>query len=57
VHAVPDGDTVFPAIDPAAWRETRRSAHAPGPGDDTGYDAVTYVRIRPETAVRDASAR
>ena len=57
VHAVPAGDAVFPAIDPAVWRETQRSAHAPGPGDDTGYDAVTYMRVRPETGVRDAPAR
>jgi dihydrofolate reductase len=59
IHAQCDGDTVFPAIDPAIWREAARIAFAPGPGDDTGYDAVTYVRIRPldATAVRDPAAR
>ncbi|HEY2135634.1 MAG TPA: dihydrofolate reductase [Xanthobacteraceae bacterium] len=59
IHAECDGDTVFPDIDPAIWREAARIAFAPGPGDDTGYDAVTYVRIRPltATAVRDPAAR
>jgi dihydrofolate reductase len=44
VHMSPDGDTHFPAIDPAIWRETARNAHAAGPGDDSGVDTVTYVR-------------
>ena len=59
IHAQCEGDTVFPAIDPAIWRETGRTAFAPGPGDDTGYDAVTYVRIRPVAAdeARDRPAR
>ena len=47
IHARPAGDTTFPAIDPAIWRETARAAHAPEEGDDAGYDAVTYVRINP----------
>jgi dihydrofolate reductase len=45
IHAHCEGDTVFPAIDPAIWREVARVAHSPGPGDDAGYDAVTYVRF------------
>jgi len=57
IHAAHDGDTVFPAIDPAAWRETQRSMHAPAAGDDSGYDAVTYVRVRPATEVRDGGPR
>jgi dihydrofolate reductase len=57
IHAAPAGDTVFPPIDPAVWRATQRTAHAQSPGDDTGYEAVTYVRVRPEPAVRDAPAR
>ncbi|HLH89711.1 MAG TPA: dihydrofolate reductase [Xanthobacteraceae bacterium] len=44
IHARPEGDTTFPAIDPAIWREAARSEHAPQAGDDAGYDAVTYVR-------------
>jgi dihydrofolate reductase len=44
VHLRPDGDTVFPAIDPAIWRETGRQAHARGPADDADFDVVTYRR-------------
>jgi dihydrofolate reductase len=44
VHMQPEGDSVFPPIDPAIWRETARNAHAAGPGDDAGFDIVTYRR-------------
>ena len=44
IHARCDGDAAFPAIDPAVWRETIRTAHAAGPEDDAGYDVVTYLR-------------
>ncbi|NYE02838.1 dihydrofolate reductase [Kineosphaera limosa] len=37
IDAAPDGDTFFPAIDPATWRE---SAHE----QRDGYSFVTYVR-------------
>jgi dihydrofolate reductase len=57
VHAAHEGDAVFPAIDPAIWRETQLSTHAPAPGDDAGYDAVTYVRVRPAACARDLPAR
>jgi len=54
IHARPEGDAMFPSIDAAIWREAARTAHAPQPGDDVGYDAVTYVRIRRADAVRNA---
>jgi len=57
IHARPDGDAVFPAIDPAQWRECARSTHAAGPEDDAGYDVVTYARIGAAVAVGDATAR
>jgi dihydrofolate reductase len=44
VHAAPEGDTFFPAIDPQAWREAQRSAHAPGPHDDAAFTYITYER-------------
>lgn len=47
IHARCEGDTVFPAIDPQIWDETARTAYPAGAGDDAGYDAVTYLRIRP----------
>jgi dihydrofolate reductase len=57
IHAQCAGDAVFPAIDPAVWREAARTAYSPATGDDAGFDAVTYVRVRPEAAVRDPPAR
>jgi dihydrofolate reductase len=44
VHMAPEGDAVFPAIDPSIWREAARVAHPAGPGDDAAFDTVTYVR-------------
>ncbi len=38
IDAAPAGDTVFPPIDPAAWRETSREAFS-------GFDIATYERI------------
>jgi dihydrofolate reductase len=57
IHASCEGDTVFPTIDPAIWRETARTLHAPQPGDDAGYDTVTYIRIRQANEARDPPAR
>jgi dihydrofolate reductase len=44
VHARPDGDTHFPPIDPAEWRETACLAHPAGPGDDAPFTTLTYQR-------------
>ena len=44
IHASPQGDTRFPAIDPGIWRESVRESHAAGPDDDAGFDFVTYRR-------------
>jgi dihydrofolate reductase len=40
----PEGDTRFPAIDPAVWREASRTPHPAGEGDDGAYDFVTYIK-------------
>jgi dihydrofolate reductase len=45
VHARPAGDSVFPAIDPAQWRETGRCEYPAGPGDDAPFTTVAYERI------------
>ncbi|EFQ82433.1 dihydrofolate reductase [Aeromicrobium marinum DSM 15272] len=37
VHAAPDGDTFFPPVDPAGWREVAREHR-------TGFDVVTHQR-------------
>ncbi len=44
VHARPDGEAIFPPIDPAVWREIARREGPPGPGDEAGFTRVTYVR-------------
>jgi dihydrofolate reductase len=45
IHAAPEGDTRFPPIDPAVWREVARVAQPAGPDDDAAYDFVSYRRI------------
>jgi dihydrofolate reductase len=44
VHLAPDGDTVFPAIDPAAWTVVARNEHPPGPEDAAGFAITVYER-------------
>jgi dihydrofolate reductase len=46
VHARPEGDTVFPAIDQARWRETAREEYAAGPDDEAPFTTLTYERHR-----------
>jgi dihydrofolate reductase len=46
VHLWPEGDTVFPQIDPAQWREAARQEFAAGPDDDAPFTALTYERRR-----------
>ena len=33
VHAAPEGDSFFPPIDPAVWREVKREDYPAGPDD------------------------
>jgi dihydrofolate reductase len=44
VHARPQGDSVFPRIDPARWREIRRHEHSAGPDDDAAFTTLIYER-------------
>ncbi len=44
VHLRPDGDTLFPMIDPTLWREAQRSEHAAGPDDAAGFTVLVYER-------------
>ena len=43
IHARPEGDTRFPAID-SGWTEVARAAHPAGPDDDASFDFVSYRR-------------
>ena len=47
VHARPEGDTCFAAIDPAAWEEVARVRNPAGPDDSADYSYVTYRRRKP----------
>lgn len=44
VDAAPEGDSIFPAIDPAIWQGRDISAHAAGPDDDHAFRVVEYRR-------------
>jgi dihydrofolate reductase len=44
VHAAPEGDSFFPAIDLGVWREVSREEHAAGPDDSAGFAVATYLR-------------
>lgn len=46
VHATPDGDTVFPRIDPGRWRETARRDYPATADDDAPFTTLTYERRR-----------
>lgn len=44
VALAPEGDAVFPPIDPAEWREVRREPGIRGPNDEADFAFVDYVR-------------
>jgi len=44
VHARPEGDTCFAAIDAAIWQEVARERHPAGPDDSADFSYVTYRR-------------
>jgi dihydrofolate reductase len=48
VHARPDGDTRFAAIDAAVWQEVARVRNPAGPADSADYSYVTYRRRKPD---------
>jgi dihydrofolate reductase len=44
VHARPEGDTCFAAIDAAIWEQVARVRHPAGPDDSADFSYVTYRR-------------
>jgi dihydrofolate reductase len=44
VHARPEGDTRFDAIDAKHWEEVARERHPAGEGDSADFSYVTYRR-------------
>jgi dihydrofolate reductase len=47
VHARPEGDTYFAAIDAAIWQEVARVQNPAGPDDSADFSYVTYRRRPP----------
>jgi dihydrofolate reductase len=47
VHASPQGDTYFAAIDKADWEEVARVRNPAGPDDSADFSYVTYRRRKP----------
>ncbi len=45
VHACPEGDTTFPDLNPAAWRETRRDPPVSGGEGQPDYSIVVLERV------------
>jgi dihydrofolate reductase len=52
VHAQPDGDTRFPAIDATAWEEVARVRNPAGPDDSADFSYVTLRRRKPRSPPR-----
>jgi dihydrofolate reductase len=44
IHMKPQGESLFPSIDPAVWREAAREPNPAGPDDDAAYDFVSYLK-------------
>jgi dihydrofolate reductase len=44
VHARPDGDTRFPAVDLTVWEEVARVRNPAGPHDSADFSYVTFRR-------------
>jgi dihydrofolate reductase len=44
VHASPEGDVYFPAIDPKRWREIKREERDAGPDDSASFAVAAYLR-------------
>jgi dihydrofolate reductase len=44
VHMKPQGETVFPPIEPADWREVERREFQQTAGDEAGFTVIVYER-------------
>ncbi len=40
----PEGDTLFPGIDMAVWREERRASFTKSADDEAAFDFISYLR-------------
>lgn len=44
VHASPEGDALFPPIDPEIWQEISREEHYAGADEDADFSLATYIK-------------
>jgi dihydrofolate reductase len=44
VHVSPEGDALFPPIDPEVWHEVSREEHYAGAHDDADFALATYIK-------------
>jgi dihydrofolate reductase len=44
VHALPDGDVIFPPFAEDQWHEVARQDYPAGPDDEASFSVMTYVR-------------
>jgi dihydrofolate reductase len=44
VHVSPEGDALFPPIDPEVWEEISREEHYAGASDDADFSLATYIK-------------
>jgi dihydrofolate reductase len=44
VHSRPEGDAVFPPIDPRIWHATAQKKYPAGPNDSASFTVATYLR-------------
>ena len=44
VHAAPEGDAIFPPIDPEVWEQIWIEEHHAGPDDEADFTLATYIR-------------
>ena len=44
VHMSPEGDVLFPVIEPEIWQEISREEHYAGADDDADFSLVTYIK-------------
>jgi dihydrofolate reductase len=55
VHLRPAGDTRLLSIDPEVWKETERTEHQAGPGDEASFTVLAYERGEVRTGLSGGS--
>jgi dihydrofolate reductase len=55
VHLHPAGDIRFPSVDGEVWKETERTEHQAGPGDEASFTVLAYERAAAKTGLAGGS--